>query len=143
MFTVFLSCKSIMFNCFWVNKSEPYLIYDFVFTVFLSCLPNRFCFNSEPRELVWESVWPIPPRHVVRKFKICFKDFKMWNLIFIFFRFQTQENRFSGLGTFCMFFKSKKSLICLPHGQFSINSLRCSTKVFRMNLPIDMALALF
>ena len=40
-------------------------------------------------------------------------------------------------------FWSKTLPGCLPYLQFSINSLRCSTKVFPMNLPVNMALALF
>ena len=44
--------KSTIFNCFRFKKSEPHLIYDCIFTVFLNVLPNRFCFNSEPHELV-------------------------------------------------------------------------------------------
>ena len=44
------------------------------------------------------------------------------------------------LGRFGM---SKKSSICLQYCKFSINSLRCSTKVFPVNLPVNMALAFF
>ena len=37
-----------------------------------------------------------------------FKIFKIWNLIFRFFRFQSQENRFFGLGTFLALFYFQK-----------------------------------
>ena len=50
---------------------------------------------------------------------------------------------FGAWGHFCMFFRSNMLPVCLQYWQFSINSLRCSTKVFRMNLPVDMVLAPF
>ena len=46
-------------------------------------------------------------------------------------------------GRFCVVFMCNILPIFLQYWQLSINSLRCSTKVFRMNLPVDMALALF
>ena len=73
-------------------------------TAFLQCflnfIPNRVCFNSEPRELVWKSVRSILHRNFVSKFHIFSKKNPTYILIFRFFRFQTQENRFWGLGTF-------------------------------------------
>ena len=48
--------KSTTFKCFQFKKSEDHLIYDYIFTVFLNLYPNRFCFISEPHELVWKSV---------------------------------------------------------------------------------------
>ena len=81
-------------------KLETHLDCDCIFTMFLNFHPNRFCFILEPRELVWESVWSILHRNSVSRFKLFFKLFQMWNLVFRFFRFQTQENRFWGLGTF-------------------------------------------
>ena len=74
--------KSTISNCFWNEKSEPYLDYDCIFTVFLNFLPNRFCFNSEPHELVWKSVWPILHRNVVSKFKIFFFKKQKWESYF-------------------------------------------------------------
>ena len=77
------------------------------------------------------------------------------NIFHIFQKFQKMEPGFqifhisdprkSVLGpvdVFACFFMSKNSSICLPYWQFSINSGRCSTKVFPMNLPVNMALAL-
>ena len=72
-----------------------------------------------------------------------FKNFNFWNHIFRFFRFQTQENRFFGLGTFFACFSgSRKSLIYLQFCKFYINVLWCCTKVFPMYVPVNMALAI-
>ena len=88
--------KSVIFNCFQFKKSEPHLDYDCIFTVLLNFHPNRFCFISEPHEFVWKSVWSIPHWNFRSKFHIFFNI--LWNLIFRFLRFQTQENRFLGPG---------------------------------------------
>ena len=66
--------------------------------------------------------------------------FEFWNLISRIFIFQGPENRFWGLGTF---WGVQKSSIYLQFCKFYINSGRCSTKVFPMNLAVDMALAFF
>ena len=76
-------------------------------------------------------------------------------LLNIFQKFQNMESYFQIFqipdprksvfwpgGRFCMFFRSKNLPSCLPYGQFYINSLRCSTTVFPMNLRVNMALAL-
>ena len=83
-----------------IQKSEPHLVYDCIFTVFLIFHPNRFCFNSEPRELVWKSVWPIPHRNFVSKFHLFFKIFK--NIIWFsdFLDSRPKKIGFGGLGTF-------------------------------------------
>ena len=136
--------KSAIFNCFQFKTSEHHLDYDCIFTVFVNFHWNRFCFIWEPRELAWGSVWSILHSFFRSIFYIFFKNSKNWNHISRFFRFQTQETRFFGLGTFLhVFFMSKNSSIYLQFGRLSINSLRCSTKVFPMNLPVNMALALF
>ena len=60
--------------------------------------------------------------------------------------FQIWDPRKSVLGpgdVFACFSRSNILPICFPYGIFSINYLRCSTKVFPMNLPVNMALALF
>ena len=132
--------KSTIFNYFRHNKSEPDLKDDCIFTVFLNFIPNRFCFKPEPHELVWKSVTAILHRIVVSIFMIFFKLFKIWNQASRFFRFQTQKMCFWAWGRFGM---SNNLPICLPYGKCSTNSLWCSTKVFRMNLIVNMALALF
>ena len=68
--------KSTIFNDFRNNKSEPDLKDDCIFTVFLNCLPNRFCFKPEPHELVWKSVTAILHRIVVSIFRILFQNLR-------------------------------------------------------------------
>ena len=65
---------------------------------------------------------------------ICFPDFS---------DSRPKKIGFGAWGDFCQFAWFKNSPSCLPYCKFSINSLRCSTKVFPMNLPVNMALALF
>ena len=65
--------KSMVFNYFRHDKSEPHFTDDCIFTVFLNCLPNRFRLNMEPRELIWKSVAAILLRFVVSIFKVFFK----------------------------------------------------------------------
>ena len=76
-------------------------------------------------------------------FYIFSKILKIWNHIFRFSDSWPKKIGFGARGRFCVFFMSTKSSICSPHWYVSINSLRCSTKVFPMNLPVNMALALF
>ena len=61
--------------------------------------PDLVCFISEPRELVWRSVTAILHSLFGSIFYI-FSIFSKNNPYFRFFWFQTQENRFWGLGTF-------------------------------------------
>ena len=135
--------KSAIFNCSQFQKSEHHLDYDYICTVYLNSTPNRFCFMSEPHELVWRSVWSILHRNFVSKFHIIFEIFKFWNHIFRFFRFQPKKIGFGARWRFWLFSRSKKSSIYLQFCKFYINSGRCSTTVFPMNLPVNMALALF
>ena len=91
--------KSAIFNCCQFKKSEHHLDYDYIFTVFLNFHPNRFCFIWEPHELVWKSVWSSLQRLFMSIFS-CFQNFQKSEPYFQIFRFQTQENRFWGLGMF-------------------------------------------
>ena len=68
---------------------------------------------------------------------------KLGTIFSDFSDYRPKKIGFGAWGRFCMFFWSKKSSICLPYLQFSINSGRCPTQVFPMNLPVNMALALF
>ena len=73
------------------------------FSVFLSVHPNRFCFISEPRELVWESVRSILHRMLRSTGFIFFNIFNMWNLISninLIFKIPVPKYVFWGLGTF-------------------------------------------
>ena len=81
--------KSMVFNYFRHDKSEPYLTDDYIFRVFLNFLPNRFRLEMEPHELVWKSVTAILHRFFVSIFMICSKLFKIWNQVSRFFIFQT------------------------------------------------------
>ena len=83
--------KSMVFNYFQHDKSEPDLKDDIMFTEFLNFTPNRFCFKPEPHEFVWKSVWSIMHRKSVSKFKIFFKLFKIWNQVSRFLIFQTKK----------------------------------------------------
>ena len=67
--------------------------------------------------------------------------FEFWNLISRIFILQGPENRFWGLGTFlgCPKIIDLFTVLQILY-KFSG---RCSTKVFPMNLPVNMALALF
>jgi hypothetical protein len=65
--------KSMVFNYFRHDKSEPYLTDDCIFTEFSNFLPNRFRLNMEPHELVWKSVTAILHRIFVSIFKVFFK----------------------------------------------------------------------
>ena len=116
-------------------------------TALLQCFwifpPNRCCFNSERCELVWKSVWSNMHRILVSKSHIFFKTSKTYNLIFRFFWFQTQANRFWGLGTFLPVCYVQYFTDCLPYWKCSTNSLWSSTKVDRIYLPVNMAVALF
>ena len=132
--------KNAICNYFWNNKSEPDLKDDCMFTVFLNFLPNRFCFEMEPHELIWKSVTAILHRIFMSIFMIFFKLFKIWNQVSRFFIFQTQKMCFWVWGRFGM---SKNLPICLPICKCSTNSLWSSTKVDRTYLPVSMAVALF
>ena len=115
---------------------------DCIFTVFLNFHPNRFCFTLEPRELVWESVWSILHRNFVSNFNIfsTFSNYGIW-----FSDFSDSRPKKIGLlarGPFFHVFFCPKSSIYLQFCKFYINAGRCSTKVFPMNLPVNMALAL-
>ena len=100
--------KSVIFNCFQFKKSEHHLDCDCIFAVFSNLYPNRFGFISEPHDLVRRSVWSILHTSVGSIFYIFSKIFKIWNQVFIFFRFQTQENRFWGPVTFLLVFHVQK-----------------------------------
>ena len=110
--------KSTIFNCFQFRKSESHPDYDCIFTVFLNFHPNRFCFIPEPHELVWRSVWSI-----LHGFfgSIFYLFFKKWSQVSRFFRFQTPENRFSGLGTFLHVFDVQKFINLFTILQFLYN----------------------
>ena len=54
-----------------------------------------------------------------------------------------QKIGFGAWGRFCMFFYVQEFIDLFTIWAISINSGRCSTKVFPMNLPVKMALALF
>jgi hypothetical protein len=112
--------KSMVFNYFRHDKSEPDLKDDCIFTVFLNFLPNRFCFKPEPHELVWKSVTAILHRIFVSIFMIFFKLFKIWNQVSRFLIFQTQKMCFWAWGRFGM---SNNLPICLPICKCSTNSL--------------------
>ena len=74
---------------------------------------------------------------------IYFSNFQNLEPYFLIFQIPDPIKSVFGPGdVFGSFSLSKKLPICLPYGEFSINSLRCSTKVFPMNLPVDMALAI-
>ena len=103
---------------------------DCIFIVFLNFHPNRFCFNSEPHELVWKSVWPIMHRTLMSEFKIFSKFSKNGTRFPDFSDPRPKKIGFGAWGRFYMFFRSKNSSICLPYGQFCITSLRCSTTSF-------------
>ena len=93
--------KSIISNYLCNNKSEPYLKDDCICTVFLKCLPNRFCFKPEPHELVCKSVTAILHRIFVSIFIIFFKLFNSkFGTRFPYFHIPDPENVFLGLGTF-------------------------------------------
>ena len=48
--------RNILFcNYFRHDKSEPDLTDDYIFTLFLNVLPNRFRLEMEPHELIWKS----------------------------------------------------------------------------------------
>ena len=64
------------------TKSEHHLDYDFICIVFLNFHPNRFCFISEPHELVWRSVYSI------------LHSFCLEHLLYIFQKFQNVEPYF-------------------------------------------------
>ena len=64
------------FNYFRHNKSEPDLTADCIVTVFLNFLPNRFCFNMEPHELVCKSVTANLHRILVSIFKVVFRNLR-------------------------------------------------------------------
>ena len=63
---------SIFSNYFRHNKSEPDLTDGCIFTEFLICVPNRFCLEMEPHELVWKSVTAIMHIIFVSFFKFFF-----------------------------------------------------------------------
>ena len=86
------------------------MIYDCIFTVLLNFTPNRFCFIWEPHELVWGIVWFNQHSFFGSIFYIFFKKSNFWNLVSRFSRFQTQENRFFGLGTFLHVFFVQKNI---------------------------------
>ena len=112
--------KSMVFNYFRHDKSEPDLKDDCMFTVFLNFIPNRFCFKPEPHELVWKSVTAIMHSFFVSIFMIFSKLFKMWNQVSRFFIFQTQKMCFWAWGRFGM---SNNLPNCLPICKCSTNSL--------------------
>ena len=105
--------------------------------------PNRLCFNWEPRELVWKSIWSILHRNFVSKFHI-FSNFS--KKIIWFSDFSDSRPKKIGFwvwGRFCLFCWSKKLPICLQYWQLSINVVWSVIKVDRIYVIINMALALF
>ena len=86
-------------NDFRHNKSEPDLTDDCICTVFLICLPNRFCLEIEPHELVWKSVTAILHRIVVSIFML-FSNFSKFGTRFPNVSYSRPKNVFLGLGTF-------------------------------------------
>ena len=78
------------FNYFRPNKSEPDLTDDYICTVFLNVLPNRFRLEMEPHELIWKSVTANLHRYSVSIFKMFFKIWDIWNLVPRFLLFRTQ-----------------------------------------------------
>ena len=107
---------------------------------FLNFIPNRFCFKPEPHELVWKSVTAILHRICVNIFMICFKPFQNLEPGFQIFHIPDPEMCFWAWGRFGM---SNNLSICLPICKCSTNSLLSSTKIDRIYLPVNMALALF
>ena len=90
--------KSMVFNYFRHDKSEPDLKDDCIFTVFLNFLPNRFRLEMEPHELIWKSVTAILHRICVSIFMIFFKLFK-FGVRFQDVLYSRPKNVFLGLGT--------------------------------------------
>ena len=131
--------KSVIFNCFQFKKSEHHPDYDYVFTVFLNFYPNRFCFIWEPHELVWKSVTAILHSFFGSIFYIFSKFSKTGTIFSDFPDSRPKKIGFWAWGRFWQLFMSKNSSIYLQFCKFYINSGRCSTKVFPMNLPVNMA----
>ena len=75
---------------------------------------------------------------------IYFSKFSKYGTWFSYFQIpDPRKSVFWPGDVFCTFLLSKKSLIYLPYCIFYINLFWCRTKVFPMNLPVNMALALF
>ena len=89
--------------------------------MFLNFHPNRFCFISEPRELVWRSVWSILHSFFGSIF-YTFSNFSKHGILFSDFS-DSWPNKigFVAWGRFCMFFVSKNSSNYSQFCDLSIN----------------------
>ena len=92
--------KVLFFNYFRHNKSEPDSTDDCICTVSLIFLPNRFCVEMKPHELVWKSVTAILHRICVSIFMIFFSNFSEFGTRFPYLHIPDPKNVFLGQGTF-------------------------------------------
>ena len=107
---------------------------------FWKCLPNRFCLNMEPHDLVWKSVTAILHRISVSIFKIVFKS-EIYGTKFPDFSYSRPKQV-----CLCARWRvdmSKNLPIYFEIWKCWTNYLWSRTKVDRIYLAVNMAVSLF